>query len=465
MAQTEREQRDHSEQELERENARLRQENERLEREIERLREELEKATRAAKRQAAPFSRGEPKRKPRKPGRKPGKRYGQRGQRPAPAHVDEVKAAPLPARCACGGCVRFERTEAQYQEDIECRTVRRRFDIAIGRCQRCRKRVQGRHAEQTSDAVGAAGVQIGPRALSLAAVMTKQMGLSLGRAEQLLAQGFGIGVHRSTLSRAMERLARKAEPSYAKLLERARQSIVNAMDETGWRVGGQPHWAHVAVGDESTVYTIQRGRGFAEAASLIGAGYEGFLVRDGWAPYRKFQQAFQQSCLNHLITRCKELELADPGRAAFPRRVKQLLRQALQLRDRHEQGRVSGKGLAIARGRLEKKLDRLLARLPRAAENRKLARHLLNERAHLLTFLHCPGLAATNHQAEQALRGLVIARKVWGGNRTARGARTQAVLLSLMRTSWQQRREVLPLLAKLLRQPKPEALELGVDSS
>jgi transposase len=450
---------------LERENARLRQENERLQRENERLRQELEKATRAAKRQAAPFSRGEPQPKPRKPGRKSGKRYGRRGQRAAPAQVDEVKAAPLPGRCACGGCVQLERTETQYQEDIECRTVRRRFDIAIGRCQRCRRRVQGRHPQQTSDALGAAQVQIGPQALSLAAVMTKQMGLSLGRTEQLLAQGFGLSVHRSTLSRAMERLARKAEPAYASLLERARQSIVNAMDETGWRVGGQSHWAHVAVADETTVYTIQRGRGFAEAASLIGEDYGGFLVRDGWAPYRKLEQAFHQSCLNHLITRCKELEVANPKQAAFPGQVKQILRQALRLRDRHQQGRLSEKGMTDASGLLDQELDRLLARLPRSTENRKLAQHLRNERPHLFTFLRCPGLAATNHQAEQALRGLVIARKVWGGNRTARGARTQAVLLSLMRTSRQQRREVLPLLIDLLRQRKPEALELAVDSS
>ncbi|MCC6539629.1 MAG: IS66 family transposase [Bryobacterales bacterium] len=459
MAQTERERRERSEQKLERENARLRHENERLKREIERLREELEKATRAGKGQAAPFSRGEPKRKPRRPGRKTGKRYGRRGQRAAPAQVDEVKAAPLPARCACGGCVQLERTEAQYQEDIECRTVRRRFNIAIGRCQRCRKRMQGRHPRQTSDALGAAHVQIGPQTLSLAAVMTKQMALSLGRAEQLLAQGFGLSVHRSTLSLAMERLARKAEPSYATLLERARPSIVNAMDETGWRVGGQSHWAHVAVGEEATVYTIQRGRGFAEAASLIGEDYAGFLVRDGWAPFRKFQQAFHQSCLHHLITRCKELEAADP------RQVKQLLHQALRLRDRHQRGRVSEKGMAVAAGLLEQKLDRLLARLPRAAENRKLAQHLRNERPHLFTFLRCPGLAATNHQAEQALRGLVIPRKVWGGNRTARGARTQAVLLSLMRASRQQWREVLPLLMELLRQRHREALDLAVDSS
>ena len=38
----------------------------------------------------------------------------------------------------------------------------RRFDMELGRCSQCRRRVQGRHALQTSDALGAAGAQLGP---------------------------------------------------------------------------------------------------------------------------------------------------------------------------------------------------------------------------------------------------------------------------------------------------------------
>lgn len=462
MPQPQREEVKQPKREWESEIARLREENEQLKREIERLRGELDKATRAAKRQAAPFSRGKPKRKPRKPGRKRGSKYGRQSRRARPSQVDEVKAAPLPARCSCGGCVQWERTAAQYQEDIECRTVTRRFDIAIGRCLACRKRVQGRHPEQTSDALGAAAVQIGPRTVALVAVMTKQMGLSLDNARQMLEQGCGLTVNRSTLSRAMSRMADKAEPTYEDLLNRARKSVVNAMDETGWRVGGWPHWAHVAVGEQATVYTIRAGRGFAEAAELVGADYGGFVVRDGWAPYRKFEQAFHQTCLAHLLRRCRELEqqAGQQCGAAFPRAVKQVLQQGLKLRDRHGRGEVGEAGLVIATGRLEAKLDRLLVWRHAEAENRKLAQHLEKERAHIFTFLRCPGLAATNHEAERALRGLVIARKVWGGNRTSRGARTQSVLMSVLRTCRQQQHAALPHLIHLQQMRQPGTLAL-----
>ena len=147
------------EEKLEREIQRLREENERLKQKIERLEKQLEEALRAAKRQAAPHSRGEPREEPQKPGRKPGADYGRHACRSVPRRMDEPIAVPLPEQCqSCGGAVAFQRTEAQYQEEIVRRTLVRRFDVAVGQCQRCGRHIQGRHPLQTSDALGAAAV-------------------------------------------------------------------------------------------------------------------------------------------------------------------------------------------------------------------------------------------------------------------------------------------------------------------
>jgi len=446
--------------ELNKQLERLQSENERLKRENERLRQELEKALRLARRQAAPFSRGEPKAKPKQPGRKPGTRYGTHQRRKPPNQVDEAIAVPMPQRCRCGGAATWERTETQYQEDIVISTVRRRFDIEIGRCACCGRAVQGRDGRQTSDALGAASVQIGPAALSLAALMTKQMGLSVGNTQQILEVGCGLRISRGGLSRALGRMARKAEPVYAQLLAANRASMVNVMDETGWKVGGQLHWAHVAVGDQTTVYAILPGRGFAQSVELIGADYSGFLLRDGWAPYRRFVHAFHQTCLGHLLRRSKQMEQAGGTAAGFPRSVKELLKTALQLRDRYEASRISEHGLASARGKLEAVMDRLLEQPVDSEADRKLAAHLSREREHLFPFLYCPGLAATNHEAERAIRGLVIARKVWGGNRTEKGARTQSVLMSVLRTCRQQGQAPMPWLMSLLCAAEPLLLNL-----
>ena len=51
---------------------------------VHQLQQRLDAAERAAKRPAAPFSKGPPKERPKKPGRKPGKDHGPHGHRPPP---------------------------------------------------------------------------------------------------------------------------------------------------------------------------------------------------------------------------------------------------------------------------------------------------------------------------------------------------------------------------------------------
>ena len=442
---------------------RLEKENERLKRESERLRRELEAALRASKRQAAPHSRGKPKSKPKRPGRKPGRNYGKQACRPIPPRVDEQISVPLPKCCPhCGGSdVQPESCQAQYQEEIVRRTVVRRFDIAVGRCRGCARRVQGRHPLQTSEAVGVGAVQLGPEALTLAAILNKQMGLSLGHTRQVLSYGFGLEASRAGLCRALARMAHRAEPTYAGLVTTARQSSVNGVDETGWRVGGHLQWLHVAVSAQVTVYAILPGRGYKQSVTILGAEYSAFLVHDGWAPYYRFRLALHQSCVSHLLKRCREMaQVASPAAAAFPLAVLDLLRSSLQLRDRYEQGEISAHGLCVATGRVEAKLDRMLEVQYRNPANRRLARHLDHERPWMFAFLYCPGLDATNNAAERAIRGMVIARKVWGGSRTWEGAHTQQVLVSVLRTCWQQGKDAFTRMVGLLRAPQTVTLDI-----
>ena len=155
-------------------------ERDRLRRENERLKQALDLARRAAKRQAAPFSKGAPTPAPRRAGRRAGRHHGRHRHRPPPAHVNEVIAVPLPAACPhCAGPVHATRVASQYQEELPVvRPVVRRFDVTIGRCGGCGRRVQARHRLQTSDALGAAAVQLGPQAVALVVILNKQLGLS-----------------------------------------------------------------------------------------------------------------------------------------------------------------------------------------------------------------------------------------------------------------------------------------------
>ena len=154
------------------------------------------------------------------------------------------------------------------------------------------------------------------------------------------------------------------------------------------------------------------------------------------------------------------LEVARPGAAELPRTVKEILQASLQLRDRRDQNQSSERGLAIACGQLEARLDRALHRSYRSPTNQRFANHLRRERESMFTFLYCPGLKATNYRAEPAIRPMAVTRKVWGGNRTANGAHTQSELVSILRTCRQQLRPATGFLERLHHLRTPQALDL-----
>lgn len=447
-------------QELERERAeraRIERERARLERENSRLKDELEAARRIGARQAAPFSKGAPKRRPRRPGRKPGRAYGRRGSRPVPTVAHETHDVPLPAACpTCGEAVNETHVAAQFQEDLPpVEPVVRRFDVHVGECRGCHRRVQGRHPLQTSDALGAAAVQVGPQAIALAVLLNKQYGMAFGKIAALFRARFGLHVTPGALVRALHRAAARSQPTYAALCETVRTSPVVVPDETGWKLRGLLHWLWVFATATTTVYRICRGRGFADAASVLGEDFAGGLGRDGWAPYRQFADAFHQTCLGHLLRRCR-LVLRDHPRARFPARLARILQHALDVRDRRAVGTMSAHGVDVARGHLFNQVLDLLADPGTIPDVQRFARHVEVELPALFSFLIDPDLDATNWRAEQALRPAVITRKMCGGgNRSRRGGDTQQILASVLRTAHQRGLDATDVLTTLLRAPAP----------
>lgn len=415
----------------------------------------LEKATRANKRQAAPFSKRKPKAKPNKPGRKAGKAYGKKAHRLGPdsqQEMDEVIEVPLPDECPdCGGAVEDEYIEHQFQVEIPRKPLHRRFDIHIGSCRRCGKRIQGRHDLQSSNALGAAASQLGPVTQATIALFKNKYGLSYGKIRGILKDQFGINLSRGGATQIVQRAARRSERTYQGLCQMIRQSDVVYPDETGWKIGGWNHWLWVFVTSNVTIYVIRPGRGHEVPEEILGTHWDGTMVHDGWSPYDFFDKAQHQQCLAHLLNRGRNLIEKATGRAQeFPRKTKKLLQDALTLRDRRDEQAISEKGLAIARGRLEKRLDRLLECRLSHEGNRRFRNHLGRHGDELLTFLYQRDIEATNWPAEQAIRPAVVNRKVFGGNRTKAGAHAQEVLASIFVTCAQRGQNALSYLSKLI---------------
>ena len=443
-------------QELEQENTELRKERDRWKQRSEHLQGQLDAARRAGCRQAAPFAKNRPQGRGGRPGRKAGEAYGRQGRRARPAQVDETYAAPVPAACPdCGGAVDVTGVASQYQEELPAvRPVVRRFDIEVGHCSRCQRRVQGRHALQTSDALGAAGAQLGPGVVALVVELHTEMGVPLAKVAHVLRTTFGLQVTPGGLAHLLHRTARDAAPTYTALCEQVRNSPVVTPDETGWRVAAISHWLWAFVTPETTVYAICPGRGFDDATTVLGADFAGVLVRDGWVSYRCYRAALHQSCLNHLLRRCKELQEDHPD-SLWAGQVQAVLQTGLAVRDRCNDGELSEHGLASVRGRLVAQLGRLIDAPPPLDDAERFARHLATEFAAVFLFLWDLSVDATNWRAEQAIRPAVVIRKVCGGNRTRHGADSQQVLASVVRTARQRDLDLPPLIATMLRATGP----------
>jgi transposase len=433
-----------------------------LEDQVRKLTQLLEEATRATKRQAAPFSKGKPKTDPKRPGRKAGSLYGRASRREPPSldEIDETYDAPLPAACPhCGGSVKRTRIADQYQTEIPRTPIYRHFRVHVGECTVCGRRVQGRHALQTSNALGAAASQLGPDLQATLVELNKRTGASYDKMRCFLKSVLDIDVSNGGCAQVVLRAGRRLAPAYAAIKEAMAKQPCVSPDETGWRVGGHKAWLHVVAGRSLACYVIDPRRDASAAREMIGADFDGVMVHDGWAPYDQFEEALHQQCLAHLLRRCETmLEVATRGAVRFPRAVKRLLQDAMRLRERRDAKEISEHGLRVAIGRLGSRLDRLLSGTRSNRANRRFAQHLEKHREELFTFLLHRGVDATNWRAEQALRPAVVNRKVWGGNRTWRGAEAQSILMTVLQTCLRKGRSSIDDISTVLRGRTPRPL-------
>lgn len=411
-----------------------------LRRQIAVLEARCAKLERENKRQAAPFRK--PKKKnPKKPGRKPGPLYGEHKRPEPPPQINECHVAPLPETCPeCGG-QELTQTETvkQYQIEIPREVIYRQFDIEVGVCCGCGCRVQGRHSLQTSNAIGAAAVQWGPSLHAAMAIANKELGLSHGKTKRLFKMLHKIDISRSSSCRSVLRTGKRLETTYEDIRNEIRKSAVVVPDETGWRVGGEASWLHVFATSDATLYVIDPTRSAEPCNEVLGADWNGILVRDGWSVYDQLRDATHQQCLAHLMRRCQGLlDTCNGMGLIFLERIQRLFQHGFELRRRYQEGAATAHGLKVMAGRLTNSLLELVFPVRVQPEQERFAKFIYKHIDSIFTFLRHPEADATNWRAEQAIRPAVVNRKVWGGNRTDPGADAQERIMSVIRSCAQR---------------------------
>jgi transposase len=427
-----------------------------LHQQLQTLRQQLDELQRSHHRQAAPFRRRRRTGRPKKPGRPPGHPPA---HRPPPDHVDRVCDVPLPDCPHCHGPVHEKTVHVQYQTDLPpVRPVVTQFNIEAGYCLHCQRRVQARHPEQTSDALGAAANQLGPRVLALAAEMKHRLGVPYRKITDLLVSYFAFPACPAAWTRACTRLARLSRPTYAALIDALRQADVVHGDSTGWRVGATSAWLSVFSGAPATVYVVTPGHGHDVAASVLGVDFGGVFVCDGAKEFDALDW-YKSRCLGHVLRRCHELRpKVGAADAAALGVLQELLQEAIDLGARRDE--LTAPGYRRRVQEIENRFDAWL-HAPRrrpGVEVDRLIQHLCVHRGEWLVFLHERGVPPTNNHAEQMLRPAVVSRKIGGCNKTDVGAETHTILSSILVTARRLGHSFVELAVGWLRRGQAEAL-------
>jgi transposase len=281
---------------------------------------------------------------------------------------------------------------------------------------------------------------LGPRLLAQIATMAMVERLPIRQIQQRLLRTYHFALSLGGITGALAQVARRCAGTCAQLEADIRGSPVVHADETGWREDGIPGYIWTLSTARSCLFHRDASRAGAVIDALLTEDFGGILVTDFYAAYDHLPGR-KQRCWAHLWRDIDALETEYPedrALAAWVAGVRAIYDLARAGRPVPEQGTTPAAAHAReerARG-YEQQLralctDTMPADRPEATLAKRIRRYLQE----LFTFVAVPGVPHTNNAAERSLRGLVIARKVSGGTRSAAGSTCRMRLASIAATA------------------------------
>jgi len=428
-----------------------------------RLRQKVERLEREAHRHTGRFRRRQLKKRKKKPGRRKG-HHADRRPTPPPERIDRVIDVPCRQCPDCAVPLVDPNVVVQYQTDLPpIIPIVTQFNIETGYCPCCHQYCQGRHPEQISNAIGAAGNTLGPVVLTLAAELKHRLGVPYRKICDFFTSYCDLTICPATLVRAEQRLTELARPTYDLLIDALRRAEVVHADETGWRISAVNAWLWVFSNPHVTVYAIRTGtgaRGHGVPEEILGPDFDGYLIVDGFIAYTVLDYHKGQ-CNGHLLRRAKDLQdTIAPRERHYLDQLITTIQEAIDLAQRRDQ--LTPAGYARRVREIENRLVAWVLAKPADCSNelRRLHSHFCKHASEWLVFLREAAVPPTNNHAESMLRPAVITRKVGGCNKTLLGSLVHSVLASIMVTCKQQSTKFLELAKQLWRGGEAQAIPI-----
>lgn len=369
--------------------------------------------------------------------RKRGAQPGHKGH--SRAMLDESKVDRLvdckpEAVCDCGGPVELA-GQPQRHQVFEVPPMRAQVDeyrIYSGLCAGCGKPHAG---------VLPAGVpkgQLGPRALSLVGVLGTRYHLTQRKIRNLLDQLMGLSFSVGAISQAHGKVAQALKAPVAEAAASLCRADALWMDETHYPREGINNWVWAAVQPLLAVFAIYPSRARYVILDFIGEQCTAVVTTDRYAGYAFIDSERRQICWAHLL---RDLNRIGQRQGLAGQIGRKLLGLGLVMFRRRDSGQLTGEKLDGLKRRMRAALERG-AQQQQCSRTAKTCANILKLWPALWTFTTNPRLAPTNNAAEQALRSIVLKRKISGPTRSLRGDQFLSRGFSVHETCLRQGRDL-----------------------
>ena len=330
------------------------------------------------------------------------------------AQLDAVHdCAPAPM-CDCGGTVAVKGKPVRHQVfDVPPMVVPevQEYRLYSGVCASC-----GREHRAALPA-GVPSGQIGPRALALVGVLGTRYHLTQFKIRDLLAQLMGVDFSVGAISQAHGKVAAALKAPVAEAAATLARAPVLHVDETRYPREGSANWVWGVIQPTLAVFSVLPSRARYVIQDLIGQAPQGVVVSDRYAAYDYIDAARRQVCWAHLLRDFNRIG----QRAGLPGRVgRRLLGLGYVMFRWRERGKTTAEQFEPLQRRLRKALE-AGARQTQCGRTANTCANVLKLWPALWGFITNPGVQPTNNAAEQALRGIVLKRKISGPTRSRRG--------------------------------------------
>jgi transposase len=343
----------------------------------------------------------------------------------------------------CGHGLEATSTPPRVVQQIEIETV----PIVIaehrglpGYCPQCQKV----HYGALPSGIDKGGL-VGPRLTTLIAYLKGACHASYGTVRKFLRDVVGVHISRGQLVKVISKVSQALDAPYETLLhDLAAQARLN-VDETGHRECGKQWWTWCFRASLYTVFKIDPTRSGNVLLEVLGAEFNGVLGCDYFSAYRRYMRecnVLVQFCLAHLIRDVKYL-MTLPGAAdrAYGERLREALRSMFKIIHRRDELPDWAFSVRLSEARAEV-LRQALQDVPATRASQNMMQRFVKHGKAYFEFVTTPGVEPTNNLAEQAIRFVVIDRRITQGTRGEKGRRWCERIWTIIATCSQQGRSV-----------------------